>query len=108
MIATGRSADLLDDGDTTNDAPSSASTPSQALLPLPPNWVAYAATNNNYGGWEVGRVFYHNTITGKSQWTVPTQDPVAAAAAELSAGPDDADAATPQPAEDEETSCQID
>ena len=69
--------------------PSSASTLLQASLALPPNWVAYAATNENHGGGEVGQVFYHNATSGKSQWTVPAHDPHATAAAEPSADPED-------------------
>ena len=86
------------------DAPSPTATKSQASPPLPPNWMAYAATNENCGGGAVGQLFYHNETTGKSQWTVPThEDP---AEPSPSAGPDDDDdddddTASTQPAEDE-------
>ena len=76
------------------DAPSPTATKSQASPPLPPNWMAYAATNENCGGGAVGQLFYHNETTGKSQWTVPTHDHTAPAAAEPSAGTDDDDTPT--------------
>ena len=58
---------------------------------LPANWIAYATTNENHGGVEVGRVYYHNATTGATQWAVPTHDPLVAEPA------DDDDTAMRQP-----------
>ena len=62
--------------------------PSQVPLPLPPTWEAYTTTDENHGGGQAGQVFYHNMITGKTQWVVPTHVPKDAAAAEPSVTPE--------------------
>ena len=47
--------------------------PTTPPIHLPPNLAAYTTTSENHCSGEAGRGFYHNEITGKSQWTIPTR-----------------------------------
>ena len=49
---------------------------------LPPNWIAYATTNENCGDGDVGGTYYHNATTGTTQWAIPMHPPRVAASAE--------------------------